>query len=65
MKKDLLIEAGNIHRNIRQDLFDYFDTSLKTDYTFLDITEFIESRIKSSTQKYISPIFSFGHISRI
>jgi methionyl aminopeptidase len=58
MKKDLLIEAGNIHRNIRHDLFDYLDTSLKTDYTFLDITEFIESRIKLSTQKYISPIFN-------
>ncbi len=34
MKKDLLIEAGNIHRNIRQDLLKYFDTSMKTDYTF-------------------------------
>ena len=58
MKKDLLIEAGKIHKNIREDLFGYFNTSLKTDYKFSEITEFIESRIKSSTQKYISPLFN-------
>ena len=56
MKKDLLIEAGKIHKNIREDLFGYFNTSLKTDYKFSEITEFIESEIKSSTQKYISPL---------
>ena len=58
MKKSLLIDAGNIHRNIRLDLWKYLDDSLHTQHKFTEITEFIESRIIRETQKYKIPLLN-------
>ena len=58
MKKNLLIEAGNIHRNIRTELLEYMDNSLNTSHSFSEITEFIETRIKSSCIQYKTPLIN-------
>ncbi len=58
MKKNLLIEAGNIHRNIRTELLEYMDNSLNTSHSFIEITEFIETRIKSSCIQYKTPLIN-------
>ena len=58
MKKNFLIEAGNIHRDIRQELWEHLDKNLNTSHSFSEITEFIETRIKSSCIQYKTPLIN-------
>lgn len=58
MKLELLKEAGNIHKSIRQELTNYLEENLSTTISYKEIVEFIETRVENKTKHYKTPFFN-------
>lgn len=58
MKLELLKEAGNIHRSIRNELTNFLEENLSTTISYKEIIDFIEKNVELKTKSYKTPLFN-------